>query len=383
MNVGIITYHFVHNEGGVLQCYALQRSLEKMGYTPFVIDYRPSYHTVRYSAWKNPLVMARCNIRKYEQENIVRRYYYGMRGFLRAIKMNINRVDVLNDKLFSKFINNNLRMTKRYKHINELREDPPKMQVYISGSDQLWNPELTNYSFDEAYFLRFGSNTIKRITYAVSAKENFSQKEKEELSKLCSNLDYISTRETNMDIMDCITKSNTICLDPTLLLDKEDYIKIESSDQEDIPTENYVFVYGFQDSNDLNQVVEHVAKEYHLKVVNGSPTRIHLNIECKKIRDYAPDKFLAFIDHASFVVTNSFHGTVFSIIYRKKFISILHTTRGRRVKELLTKLNLEKNIYGMESFSWDVLIDYDTVYKRLAQLREQSFNYLNVSLNEI
>lgn len=374
---GIITFHFAHNQGAVLQCYALQTYLSKLGHAVSVINYRPPYHTVKYSAWKNPFLVARSNWKRNSKKRLDKRLIMAARGFARGIIANIKRTDSLADQKFNAFIEKYLTQTKLYTSLEELKLDPPKMDAYISGSDQLWNPELLDYCFDPAYFMDFGFENTKRITYAVSLKEHYCESEKNQLKKLCSKIDGLCIREGNEDLVQTLGGDVKVCIDPTLLLDKQDYEPLESEKKVNEP---YVFVYGFETTDQINEAVKTIADKLNLKVINGSPKRIKLSGDCRKIYNYSPDEFLSYINHADYVVTNSFHGTAFSIIYKKKFVVVPHTSRGRRMTELLAKLGIANRIWRDASCPWESDIDYRALSEKLEMLRDNSKTYLEQNL---
>ena len=168
MKVGIITFHFAHNQGAVLQCYALQKVLEDSGHSPYVIDYRPAYHAVRYTARKNPFVLANNSWKKYRKSSFARRVYLSCRGFARGMVTLVKPSDKTREKNFEAFINKHLALTARFSSLGKLKKHAPAFDAYISGSDQLWNPELLDGNLDPAYFLNFGSDSVRRITFAIS-----------------------------------------------------------------------------------------------------------------------------------------------------------------------------------------------------------------------
>lgn len=374
---GIITFHFAHNQGAVLQCYALQTFLTRLGCDAKVIDYRPAYHTVKYSAWKNPFRVARGNWRRNRKKPLVKRIVIAARGFARGLVADLKRTDRAADLKFRAFTEKFLRQTRTYTSLEELCWDPPAMDAYVSGSDQLWNPELLDYCFDPAYFMDFGGEKTRRLTYAVSLKEHYSKGQKAQLRKLCRRIDGLCIREENADLTQAVGREAKVCIDPSLLLDREDYLPLETKRK---VAEPYVFVYGFETNEQILQAVQTVAEAKNLKIVNGSPKRIRLTVPCKRLFSYSPDEFLSYIHHADYVVTNSFHGTAFSVIYKKNFIVVAHSTRGRRMTELLGKLGLEGRIWRDATCDWKAPIDHGAAYEKLELLRGSARSYLTEQL---
>ena len=162
-------------------------------------------------------------------------------------------------------------------------------------------------------------------------------------------------------------------MDPTLLLDKDDYTSLMNKSPE---VEPYLFVYGFQKIKEIDNAVNTIAGALHLNVINGSPDKIRLTGAHKQVYSYGPREFLSYIANAAFVVSNSFHGTAFSIIFHKQFVVVPHTTRGRRMIELLDKLGISSRLWFDDSCEWQKQIDYDIVEKRRSELRKDSEAYL-------
>lgn len=378
MKVGITTFHFVPNQGAVLQCYAMQKYLEQQGHEAFVIDYRPGYHTVRYAGWKNPFSYALWYWKKYRSMGLFSRTVFSGRAFLRCLISDFKGTDRNMECLFREFTNKHLHLTRPYTSLKKLRKNPPDLDAYISGSDQLWNPALLDQEYDPAYFLDFGNPDVIRIAYAVSLGNLPSKGECEKMRMLCKNLDAISLREYNEEAISAIERDVHVCIDPTLLLDAEDYEAVECENDQ---TEPYIFVYGFETNADIQAAVDLAVKRYGCRVINGSPARVRLHGNVQNLRDFAPDRFLTLIKNAACVVTNSFHGTALSIVYKKNFITVPHTTRGVRMIELLGKLGLNSCLWKNEAFSFETDVDYTSVDEKLHSLRKCAIEYLTLALN--
>ena len=378
MRIGILTFHFAFNQGAVLQCYALQKYLESCGHEAFIIDYRPRYHTVMHSAWRNPFIYTYEFWKKFKNQKLLKRLYLSSRSFARCVIWNITGVDRKNEVVFHQFCDNNLNLTNTYKTFKQLEQNPPKFDAFISGSDQVWNPDLLGQEFDKAYFLDFGDKDIKRITYAVSMGKIHNQATLEQLANLCKNIDAISLREYNRKDFDATGRDVHVCIDPTFLLDAEEYSCVESKEVEKTP---YIFVYGFETNELLKQAIKTAAEKYNCRIINGSPKWLKIDGNVKSVSGYGPDRFLSFIKNAECVVTNSFHGTAFSVIYQKDFITVPHSTRGKRMEDLLDKLGLSYRLYGEEGFSINKIIDYNDVNERLKKQVEHSREYLALALS--
>lgn len=377
MKIGIITFHFAFNQGAVLQSFGMQKYLELEGNEAYVINYCPDYHSIRYAAYRNPFKYARNYWFIFKDKNLIKRVCMVIWGFLKCLYLNISRRDKKRQDQFHMFLSSHLNLTSKYTSLEQLRKSPPEMDVYISGSDQIWNPEILNHCFDPAYFLDFGGQNVRRIVYAASTGGDLPYVYLTQLNNLCKNLDFISVREPNKKIEEVIGRDIHVCLDPTLLLDAEDYYEIEAPKRDNEP---YIFLYGLEYNEDIKLAIDQAVMKYHCKVVDGSPKQIMNMDNIIKIRNYAPDQFLSFVRYAKCIVTNSFHGTAFSIIYKKDFITLSHKSRGKRMIELLKSLGLEYRLWENDNFSFDQEIDYNLVYEKLNALRFRSKMFLKTAI---
>ena len=378
MNVGILTFHFVPNQGAVLQCYAMQKFLEAEGHSVRVVDYRPSYHAIRYAPFKNPFRYACWHYRKNTRKAIPARLAVFSRAFVRALVLNAEGTDRRVAAAFRVFADRNLHLTPPYPSLEALRRNPPPLDACLVGSDQLWNPELLDQDFDPAYFLDFGPDSLIRFSYAVSLGKSLSELQLCRLGALCKRLDAISLRESFPAVEKALRRPVHVCLDPTLLLDAEDYADVEAPERIE---GDYIFVYGFETTPAIEDALAEVLRRYpSCKVVNGSPHRVKLRCPHESRRVYGPDMFLSFVKHARCIVTNSFHATAFSVIYQKDFVTVPHSTRSLRMNVLLGSLDLVSRLWGHDSFSLDTAVDWENVRTRILALRRSSVAYLDARL---
>lgn len=375
MKIGIITFHFVNNQGALLQCFALKKVLEKNGHDVSVIDYRPGYHSERYATVKNPFKVARWYYRKYGNWPVLRRIVLYIKVFLKSIIEDLKHSRDSSEGTIDDFAASWFNLTKRYISLAALKKEPPECDAYVCGSDQIWNPDVLNQEYDEAYFLQFGEPNVKRVAYAASMGRAPKISEISDLNGLCKDFTAISLREYDAKTIAEMDRTVHICLDPTLLLDRSDFDTVKERINENGP---FVFVYGFETNEKIKTAVDAALKKYNCKIINGSPERINLDVDCIRVQHYSPSEFLSYIEQAACVVTNSFHGTALSIIYHKDFICVPHTTRGNRMTDLLGKLRLENRIWnGQESDIFiEEKIDYVRVEDTLRELRQDSLKFL-------
>lgn len=365
MKIATITFHRAHNYGAVLQAYALQNYLILSGYDTEILDY--SLNEIQY---QYNLIYTSYHPKKY-------------RRLLSCIK-NIIKLPLKIGKLkrynkFNNFINKKLILSKKIRSYKKLNSFSNKYDVIIVGSDQVWNPEVTK-GINPYFFLDFGSSDKIRISYAASiGKSELTKEEKKDIRKKIKKFNSVSVRENDAAkiLSESFDRSIAVVIDPTLLLTRKDYKKIEEKVEN---LENYILVYTTEMSQKIIDFAKKLSKYNNLKIVS-------LNRVNEKEWEYfeaSPGEFLTLIKNAKYVITNSFHGTCFSIIYEKDFIVIPHTTRGVRITELLDKSNLSDRIIKSNiDASLKIIyhkIDYKIVNESLKSHINFSKKFLNNSL---
>lgn len=367
MRIGILSYHNSINYGATLQIYALKKTLEKLGADVSVIDYR-----VISSEYSN-----------FSLKNTIKSVGYP-RAFVKFVYYHIvakKNVKVKNEK-FEEFKNENFKLTKHFNSIEEFVNEN-NFDIVICGSDQIWNPEITN-GFDRMMFCDFYSNKIGKYSYAASVGDVnlISNEEKKiEFLKLIKNFNSIAVREE--DLANFISQNSAlnplVTLDPTLLLDAEEYKSVENTYKS---KEKYILVYQLARYPRLMQVAQLLAKEENLKIVEIINNPYVLPFNKNMLFSASPSEFLNLINNAEYVITNSFHGTAFSIIYKKNFYTVASRTRNSRIINILNTLGLSNRLLyeNQEAFSKNP-IDYNKVAILLARERQKSLNYLNNIVN--
>lgn len=336
MKVGILTFHDAHNYGAVLQAFALKKYIQKLGYDVSIINYH--HETIPDG---------------YPKENNEKRW----EKF---------------DKFIKELIDND---TKTY--INEHELEILDIDYWICGSDQIWNTEITR-GFNKGFFLDFNTNG-KKIAYAVSMGINALPKEQEEDFKNSLNqIDEISVREETLQkyAKKFTDKEVEKVLDPTLLLEEKDY--------ESLILDNnygeYVLIYALGPDERLIKIANKIAKEKNVKIIELNDKK-NENYFCEQISDAGPDEFLTLIKNAKAIVTNSFHGTIFSIIFEKEFYTITRLNRNSRMKNILKIVDMEDRLIDkVEELEKIKVQDYKKAYYRLNVEKEKSKEFLNKAL---
>lgn len=348
MKIKLLTIWHEMNYGAELQAYATIRVLQEMGHQIKMID-------IRLSDCRKPTFKGRI-------ANI------------------ISSMGPANKK-FNTFWHRYIPTSRRYRSMASLRSHPPKGDIYLVGSDQVWNPDLTG-DFTQLYFLNFGNDCVRRISYASSfgALEWTADSQTEKVKVLLQRFSHISCRElSGVDILRKTFGIDSInVLDPTLLHD--DYLELTGK----IKQRDTLVCYPLQKDPELLKYAGHLANQLGLCLVNNNHTTTIL----KKViwNKVSIEEWIRNIAESKFVITRSFHGLAFSIIYKKNFAIIAsRNNRGTRIISLLTQLGLQDRYYAdiqkcEENKPWDHPIDYDRVYASLNKMRTISFDYLKKAL---
>ena len=375
--VGIITIQRSSNYGACLQCYALYKYIESLGYSCEIIDlHRPGVKHQRYRSSKR-FISSRYSIKKVITERIKR-----LCG--KTIEQKYPRSAIRMDKIHN--FNNRMKYSRPYVCPDELYGNPPEYDIYISGSDQLWNPTM-NFCL-EPYFLTFAPQGAVKISYATSiGVSNLKEKEKQDYTKWLSDYTNISVREKSAQHLLSSFVSKTIhqVQDPSFLVTKEEWQAISVPPKIDKP---YILLFTLEYSESLLQYVCRLKKESGLVVVYlcwRQPTQS--TGEYIVERDAGIEEFLGYIQNASIVITNSFHGTVFSIILEtNNFYSYIGgSKRGSRIVDLLCQFNLSGHLLDDNLCQTYVelckqKVDYKMVEEMVCIKRSMSQDFLKQSL---
>ncbi len=366
--VGIITFHCADNFGAVLQVYALQLTLKELKINSEIIDFRPDILKIPYDNkfhWK---------------------YMISKIGLYKTIKRNIVRVirhkNIKNRMLaFNNFRKNHLIVSgPTYNTSKELMENSPIYEYYITGSDQVWNPDFL-ISTGNSYFLDFAPKESKKISYAASISVSLESSSKSIFKENINGFNHISIREKdNIEFLESITdKPITIALDPTLLIDKSNYMNISKKADE---TNKYILVYDIQFNEEMIKLANRISEEKGYDVISFSNEKNYKR-GIKTFYYEGPSEFLGYIENAEIVLSTSFHGVALSVIYNKPFYAIPHTTRGTRVTDFLMSIGLEKRIFyksnELSEISYE--IDFSKPNKLLNQRKLESINFLTTALD--
>jgi hypothetical protein len=283
-------------------------------------------------------------------------------------------------KSFDIFTQNYLHLTRRYNSSAEVQATPPGADAYIAGSDQIWNTDAPNGK-EPAYYLDFGSNDVKRISYAASFGVSVIKDEyKNFVKKEISNIDYVSVREaTGVKIVKEMGLDAVQVIDPVFLLDAEQWSEVAKGAKEyGLHKDGYILVYDFLGDEKIASMVDKLKQEYHLPTVSVNDFNIQKYADIN-INNAGPLEFLDLVRNAKVTIGSSFHLTAFSVIFQKDlYVYPLFSQRNSsRLKDFLNMLGLQDrfaatNIVGT--------IEYNCVNKIIHEQINSSKDFLNSSL---
>lgn len=346
MKVGIFTFHHAHNYGALLQVFALKTYLENRGYEVKIIEYVSDSMKNIYSI--NPLS------NKKNILDIIKKTIRIKRRYKQYIK-------------FCDFIKGELECTE----VLSWREQVEECDVLITGSDQVWNTNIT--SNDSMYFLPF--NKVK-LSYAASigSKKNINIL-KEYLEKYATSFNGISVREdSSIELIEDILKIKpTLVCDPVFLLSKNQW----SNFAKDIKSfnEKYILYYSLEFNEKLYNETIKLAKECNLKIYGIHPMNQSMGREIINLRGIGPYEFISLIENAEYISTNSFHALAFSIIFKKSVLHYHHKDLGVRTVDLLKLMG--KNELNVNGF----ILNKSLNYEKLETLINNSKEFLSSNIN--
>ena len=366
MKICTITCHRVYNYGACLQAYALQKYLSSRGHDVRIIDYYKEGTNDQFDflyVSPNSKYYALCKRFK---------FFNLLFALLNSYRVNYSKN---RNKAFDSFQKQFYNLTQHYSSICDLKKNPPTADVYIAGSDQIWNPIVDNGK-DLSFYLDFGDASVKRVSYAASfsVPANLVPADHYSFVKpLLSRFTKISVRESSgLDILKVAGVEGVQVLDPVFLLTQEEWCSLLPKNR---PIKfKYILVYHlFAESEGLQEFVKKEAEVKGLKIVaiNDRNRRNYADIQ---INDAGPLEFIHYIAHAEMVVADSFHATAFSIIMNKDFHVFYRLSNISRMVDLLGSLGIRDRINSVQFKT----IDWNDVNDRVLRLRNESLKFLDL-----
>lgn len=346
--VATITFQDANNYGAMLQCYALQHTIKNIGYQCDVIDYYCEYLAKPY---------CKAAIKR--------------KGIIRYILGNINVfVRWPRKKRFKEFRKKIERTSKvDCSTIDSLNSE---YDIFITGSDQVWNYKLTN--FDTRYFLDFVCDSRKKMSYAASLGfDSFPSEIADNYYSLLKDFAVVNVREQSAcELLKTLLGDRVfVGMDPTLLLMKNDW------DEVSVETKysGYIFVYQLSPSKYMTNILKELKKATGLKVIAVPFVMGAVGAKCAL--GAGPSEWIGYIKNAEYVVTDSFHATAFSLIYSKKLYSCVNESASR-ITDLLGTVGMECFLYTKDrQFELINNVDYEAAQKIIAEERKKSISMLS------
>lgn len=358
--VGLVTYHNSTSYGACLQAYATQECIKKLGYDVRIINYTNSH------------------------EQRIKKVFFSADGTIKstiknAVKSIVFRRNHWLKKAFSGFSKNYSLTNLSYNTCDEMMD--LKFGNLVVGSDQVWNPKISK-NIDKVFLLQFG-NARKRIAFASSfGSYQLSEEDQLVFSEALSKFSFISVRErfAANQIKNLGIDNVTVVCDPTLTLSATEWGKFMKNYKET----GYILTYFVSGSfSEFYKEVEDItkARDNHSPIYNVQSSNFHWKGVDKTLVGITPEEFLGIIYNADLVITDSFHGTVFSLLFHKQFVVINNKTNPVRINELLDNVSLTKCDYLNNHYP-QLLSDEDFAIadNAIEQMKEYSVSWLANSL---
>lgn len=349
-----VTSNCANNYGAVLQAYALQQVQESIGYENKILDYYEPPRLFLKCFSKEPSLLLK---------NIVMNFF----TLIHLRKVKSFKIG------FDRFRKQYLKQTRRYDTFDQFCSDIPKVDCFITGSDQVWNinEKLMSYRF-----LDFETDTILKYSYAASMS-NFSltNQEKRYIREKLKSFNGLSVREEKVQkyFEEFTNFQYQRNIDPVFLLDKETWKNFAKMRRNKEP---YILCYVVLGNKNLQKILNQLKKRTHLPIISLQSSAIkHVKAD-QYIFDADPREFLGLFYHAEFIITTSFHGTAFSIIFEKKFYTLIKSSMSERMKDLLKLFELTDRVLTKEEKLSLQEIDYSKTRNIINMEKKSAIEYL-------
>ena len=369
MKIQVITYTRTRNYGGILQAFGLYRHLESCGYDVSFIDYVPERCNVED---RDTFVECMTRQSRFWGRNMATKYVWKKLSYPRTLKAY---------RPFREFLDTRCTFTRRYTNCDELMADPPRGDVFVTGSDQVWNSGFTSDGkLDTPFYLPFAEG--RKISYASSfGTASLDPENKEEVARLLSGYDAISVRErSGVAILESLGLQGTAVCDPTMLCDPEVWDELSSSDS----SVDHVLLYQVRFDCAVYEIARKIAQAKGKRLVVASmDPRDRCRVHGDSLVYPTVEEWLALIKCADSVVTDSFHASVFSILFNRPFLVNIgaRRTMSTRISDLLDRTGLEsRELAGGDSSEalqqLDISIDWKGACASVGNYRAESRRWL-------
>ncbi len=371
LRVATLTFHIAHNYGAMLQAYALEKTLNGLGYDCEVLDYRFPY----IDQWSG--------IRTWN--DLVQQYGFlrGSYQYYRWICVRYYQHQGTMQRRFNRFMRKRIRLSRKV-YFDADMLSKADYDVIVIGSDQVWNPKLTNGLAEEYFGARFDTSNMRLVSYAASCgKAEFDAENVDRIESLLRRFHNLSVRERGL--AEFIQNTYHIpvepVMDPVFLPSPDVWVRLSAKVQPPID-EPFLLIYAFDAGEEIFTLAKKVASERKLKIVYLTYKKDNRLDDILQLTDCGPEEFVALIRKASFVCTTSFHGEAFSILLEKNFYCIAHPQYGQRNIDLLREVGLLDRLITPSDIPREITdCDYSTVSSKVEQLRQHSLDVLSRMLD--
>ncbi len=358
-NIKILTFHNAENYGANLQAYALKEVLKDMDINPSFINYQDKHILKDY---------------KLIRTNSLKSFFSSLWYMPRNLKRK---------KSFKSFCDTYLDgKTKKYYAKEDIEKDITREDILVAGSDQIFNPKLTG-GLSDIYTLNFAKENTNKIIYGASVgNDELLEPNKEVYKEKLKDIECISVREENVAnrLEKMLNKKVEKVLDPTLLLEKEKWEELVYKEKPvNLDKTKYILVYTLFENIEITKIADYLSNKTGLKVIHFRKYNAYKN-ELMSMYTKGPADFVNAFKNAEYIVTNSFHGLVFSIIFERNFYALMPKSRGGRLKDLISLTGLDKravnSLEDVKSKEINEQIDYASVKNKLDIEKAKSMKYL-------
>lgn len=368
--IGIITFHDSYNYGAFLQAKATELILKELGHKPIIINYI------------NKEELSQRKIISYSKQYSLLK---NLRQISRSIYIGILHKEFFYGKNnFRKYINK-YNLTRKYFEKEDIEKNE-EFDLLLSGSDQIWNPKICNGKLDTTFLLDFHYNTPKISFSSSMGSYKPNDRECKQMRKLLNEFKEISVREEYCkDILEKYMEKNIkVVMDPTLFITKEVWLSqdINKDKFEFLNSSEFILVYNVTGYKGKEEFVKALKERTNLKTV-----LISLDNRKREYIDYVinnanPFEFIYLIDKAKYIITESFHGTIFSFNLKKNFISIYNKHNPYRVENFLEKFEMKDRIIKdhKQIASMNIDVDYSSVSQRFELIRKDNIKWLESAI---
>ena len=392
MKIGIVTFVKCDNYGAELQAYALQKKLNCLGYDAEVVDMEKETGVLEgsFSTYKNAIVNRYRQFGLFKGTKKVIQLVIDKYQSKKAYNKNQDKVQKKHE-VFDNFFYQEIRHSDKFYTLNELRNiSKMPYDVLIAGSDQIWNYMQTHYL--DVFFLMMANKWgAKKISYAASFSVSAIPDElKARYKTYIDNMDSISVRELNgVDIVkECANRDASLVLDPTLLLNREEWIQ-NLAIEDYLPKEKkYVVIYTLSGSHYIYSLAKKIASYYGVEIINikSGFSKVKGDDGIIHVCDAGPREFISIYSHAVYVITDSFHGTAFSVNFNIPFTTLLNPASNinSRALSILKLTETEDRLIYDDGTNREpelLSMDFANVNEIISKWRRKSLDFIRENLN--